>query len=319
MKTTIALFVLVLLHSAPVFANDVNVTKSDVDGFIVHQIDDCPYRRGFGFVSYLADTPSSQSSVLSDYCFDEEAGKFWSAEYIEGLELAVDGPSQQVFEDIDSGAEVYDRTSVTIYALSDINSICTSFMDKGSFVVASKYQPLNLENAYGMFTNGYFFNQVSPVDEDGKYDTLSVVMAFIQSIDGRSTSDLTQHNFNGGAFVGNLDFVDGQAEVLLEGSHNGHVGKNHGGVLHVESTPDGELVGSGYISFENARIRGHGKNEWVSAKGEFIGLRGHAVGDAAQNLKMRGWVRGTFIDINDAVHTFTSEVDFEACDTSNKQ
>ncbi len=312
MKNVIIFSLLSSFQISPASAEDISIMSEETDGFIYHQIAECPYRKGMGMLYYVS-LDSGSEWMKTDLCFSKKQGVLWGAEIVSNLELTQKNNELTVYENLGKEFENHSpRPTMKIYRMSDVNSICTDYMDRPNSVeIVAKSSERKIGSTF-ILSDGYFYDDKYQIVDDAIYDIAHIAFN-LGKIDNAAPHLIKGNNFLGDAFSGEL-IVNGTTGTMnLSGSSQGNVSKNQHGTIDVKLLPGGRLTAGGNIHFENSRTKGHGANEWTVADAEFIGLTGHVVGPNGQNLKMRGGIKGTFVDINNQQHSFDGAVTFEAC------
>ncbi len=91
-------------------------TAAASEGPVHIRIEDCPFRRGFGELTYHMTSIEEKIDVnlITDFCFDEDTGTLWGAETLEDLTLVSQEGVAKNFEDLAGSSDPGSRTALTV-------------------------------------------------------------------------------------------------------------------------------------------------------------------------------------------------------------
>ncbi|MGJ8534890.1 MAG: hypothetical protein ACSHYC_22090 [Alphaproteobacteria bacterium] len=299
---------LFIVLSSPVFAKEITVIEQDIDGYIYHEINDCPDIRGAGLVVYGRISQGNATVELSDFCFDPQTGTLIGSETVPGLQLVAKNAHGETYENLSLGLEQDDRPSLHTGLTSDGKSACNETPDDNKRFIFDLGKNETISTGVD---GGYFYDEVSNPQTNVEYDE-GFIAAYIYKIDGRAPRKLKDSKFHNVFFYTKLVFTEDSGELTLLPSGDAGV-RNESGSIDITVVNGGHLRGSGYAHIENGRLAGHTANEWLSADVQFVQLHGHVTGPDSRIVTMRGWAVGTMVDAQKVTHDIKGYVIFDGC------
>ena len=296
--------ILLLCFVQDAIAKDVQISTEKTQGFYRHILTNCPFQKGV-----VAYTYNNRHPEISDLCFDKKRGTFLSSEVLTKLELAVEGNQSKTYENL-SGARGR-RPYVKVYTMSDMNDYCAVSMDNPTFIEVGNFRSRRKKGAFVVGLEGYFYDTLSTIPGKKTFNKTGLTIHLTKNTGPQDSQ------FYGEALSGILNVKANQGAIKLTAG-TGHDSRNQYGVITIKVHPDGTVTGEGNYHIENSRIKGHARNEWKVADARFIDLKGHVIGPNAQNIKLRGWAKGTYVDVRNRKYSFEGLVVFEACRSTGK-
>lgn len=253
--------------------------------------------------------------VISDFCLDEETGKFASAEVKEGFALVAKGRNGRKFEVPGSGKEEFNRYSISLTGDADGWACPVAKSDAYWFSLhTGQSKPSLHPDRKILSANGFTIGAVSgginsndysnnhefsfvPLTVDGQApDTSNSGEAYLASFDGTSSISYKDGE-------GTLTFIEG------DGERAGEIA----GKLQIVGDAKGEVILRGDLAASNARLSGHLPEEWVTMEADVPYMRGQILGVDGSALYAYGIAVGSFVDASGKAHTFKAQVNLYGC------
>lgn len=235
---------------------------------------------------------------LSEICVDRNGGTIVGSETVTGLQLVKRNGASEEYENLDLGIDARMRPLMQI-APTIHQTYHGGVVDDGSpeFYFINKGGPDARQYDTNKFQiSGYLYDELaSPEDLAERFSTLAMVELF-KGEDGQKPG-VKVGMYSGLLFSGEATFSDGTSEIPMTEYPDEGLGMQNGdGVIRISVDRSGALTGTGELYVENSRLAGHAPGEWIWARIEIDGLRGHAVGATGQVLKAYGVAKGELED-----------------------
>jgi hypothetical protein len=124
--------------------------------------------------------------------------------------------------------------------------------------------------------------------------------------------DLGETKLYGIEVLGDLKFEHGAGVLTLGENIASEIGAAAGEFL-IESTGDGQFVGSGEFDAESGRLAGHHPKEWISMSISQAYLRGFFIGKSGEAMAADGLGIGNFVDASGQIHNLRVIITLRSC------
>lgn len=272
-----------------------------------YKVSECDGLLGFGRIHYRKPL----NVILTDFCFDEETGNFYSAEPLVGLELTAKSRNGRVYEDLASGNSEYTRKHVKIIPEENLPGC----MPEPAESVHAKFNAPQSAEGKGQ-RHGYFIGYTFPTtaaqvgaDKGDIYFGLRLI--------GPDPSGKATFRTGGienaiGDFLSTAVF-DGDSGTITINEGAGYNFGEASGTMSMTFPGDGTFNLTGTYAAKSLRLKGHKPNEMVETKGEVKYFRGHVMGSDGSGLLGYGIAEGQVTDASGKVHDYQAMAYLLSC------
>ncbi len=260
------------------------------------RIEECPFRRGFGELTYHRTGIEEQIDInlVTDFCFDESTGTLWGAETLENLTLVSQEGIAKSFEDLAGSSDPGSRTALTVGF--EAHAGCEGaggYEDHMHLITRDNFTAKRHPEAGFVSGVGYFFdNLVEPSSVSGpRYGILT--LEFV-SVNGERPFRHLDNQIMTPVISGLMMFSGGNATADVTGWEVFNMVELQGQV-EAKAMPDGSLEVTGTMSAKNPRLAGHHPEEWLEMSYEIGPLKGYPV-SSGNSFRTFGPVSGSYLN-----------------------
>lgn len=259
-----------------------------------HRIADCRFRHGLGTMFYSEGR--KEEFHLTDVCFDQEGGRFWSAESIAGWSLTNEAPSFKEYKVIEEGVPDWQRHTLMLQPLPEtIAQMGMTLPGSGGtgavwfWQVPNSYEPQAGPSRLAMAT-GVFLDEPQVVEAlDGTFTVAISMVHRVVAGEGKAPV------LPGMGFVGDIEFDTTAGKGVLGPAPNGFL-SDESSALVTLSVVDGALGGSTRLTGSNGETAGLEPTDWKSLELTVDQLYGRVDGAGGNSLFMIGAADGVAFD-----------------------
>ncbi|MEP5090156.1 MAG: peptidoglycan-binding domain-containing protein, partial [Paracoccaceae bacterium] len=282
-------------------------TPDDVSGVIYHRLANCTGERGMMLYTYQMDAHDTGFSQISDICWHASQGLLEGVEPEGNLTLVQSDDGYEIFENLSTGSEGYQRTSVDVtrtnnlYADGDPTDLSVLISHRPRTEQRAPSNGAILYRDAGFLITSAFSPQIAQSPLEVRVDIrTNHTSRDVCSSGAPSYSTGEPGNI---ALVGTIDLSNPQVAKLRP--PHGTTGRAEG-TLTLSFSAAGEVRGKVSVLFENPRVVGHGPCEWLRAEVTLDAIVDTTSGATGVQFNSLGVGRGRYTDVNESTYPLSA-------------
>ena len=276
------------------------VRRSEKNGFIYYQIDNCEFERGLATTVYnYLDRPAKVE--MTDLCFDRDDGSLLAAEPINNLTLVENQGTMDRFEVLKPNTKYYERTGVSASKYGTQLPENERFGYSGTFADSNRgTYAATRHDAHSFWTRGFLYSETTPYS-GVKFGQYNITLAVNDSWEQINRSGGLKRSGETPIIIvhGTSNILDHANEIKIEAKTDFVVGDIK---INMNMNNDGVIEGSGSISVKNPRLSGTNPHDWNISELNISNITGFFVGDHGREFRAIGFITGNTADHDGFVH-----------------